>query len=411
MNHVAVVVQRCHESIIGGSESLAWQYAELLNGAFSVDILTTTALDYTTWSNDLTAGAEDRDGITIRRFPVSITRSSYWHELHARWLRYYPYSGRGEPRDVASQDSPWTVGLEEEFIRKQGPYSHDLISFLRTNEQRYRAIIFVTYLYPTTYFGSAVVSRSRSVLVPTLHDEPAAYMKAFKLMARSMRAVLWLTEAERELSQNLWGTLPGAVIALPVNTDQAQPAKLGYPYLLYCGRIDEGKGSFELINYFTQMKKAAPSPLRLVLTGQDKIGVPAHPDIDYLGHVSDADKAELMAGAQAFVMPSRWESFSIATLEAMAQGTPALVNADCRVLCEHVIRSRAGACFNNSESFATAVANLCRDGNGVSEMRTRARDYVINHYERDRIRAHLIRWVASCRPKKGLKTRSTRKDV
>ena len=94
MNRIAVVVQRCHESIVGGSESLAWQYAGLLNGAFNVDILTTTALDYTTWSNDLPPGTEDRDGIIIRRFPVSITRTGYWHELHARWLRYYPYSGR-----------------------------------------------------------------------------------------------------------------------------------------------------------------------------------------------------------------------------------------------------------------------------------------------------------------------------
>jgi glycosyltransferase involved in cell wall biosynthesis len=411
MNRIAVVVQRCHESIIGGSESLAWQYAELMSAACNVDILTTTALDYTTWSNDLPPGPEERDGITIRRFPVSITRTSYWHELHARWLRYYPYSGRGEPRAVASRNSPWSIGLEEEFIRKQGPYSHDLINFLRANKERYRAIVFVTYLYPTTYFGSAAVSRSRSFLVPTLHDEPAAYMKAFRGMARSMRAVFWLTEAEKELSESLWGSLPGAVIALPVNTDRARPARLGYPYLLYCGRIDEGKGSFELIDYFTHMKKAAPSLLRLVLTGQDKIGVPAHPDIVYLGHVSEMHKGELMAGAEAFVMPSRWESFSIATLEAMAQGTPALVNADCRVLREHVIRSQAGACFNDGESFVAAVATLCRDGSGMSEMRTRAREYVINHYEREQIRARLIRWVASCRPKRGFKPRNTRKSA
>src|SRR5260370_819697 len=42
MSKVAIVVQRCHESIVGGSETLAWQYAELLGEAFDVDILTTT---------------------------------------------------------------------------------------------------------------------------------------------------------------------------------------------------------------------------------------------------------------------------------------------------------------------------------------------------------------------------------
>jgi glycosyltransferase involved in cell wall biosynthesis len=395
MSKVAIVVQRCHESIVGGSESLAWQYAELLSDGFHVDILTTTALDYTTWANQLPEGVERRQEIDIHRFPVSITRSPYWHELHARWLRHYPYAGSGNVQTAAVPRSPWTLALQEEFIRKQGPYSKRLIEFLRTNWRAYRAILFVTYLYPTSYFGAAAVGRSRSLLVPTLHDEPAAYMKAYKHTAQRMRAVLWLTESEKQLGQRLWGRLPGAVIAMAVDTNLVPPAGLGYPYLLYSGRIDEGKGSYELIDYFRRMKNAAPSNLRLVLTGEDKIGVPAHSDIIYLGHVSQREKAALMAGADLFVMPSRWESFSIATLEAMAQRTPVLVNSSCGVLAEHVAKSEAGVTFADYASFCAAICRLRGDQREHSAMRTKAREYVVSRYKRERVRNALIRQIRS----------------
>ena len=63
MNKVAIVVQRCHESIVGGSESLAWHYATLLKDVYQVDILTTTAIDIQDWANALPAGVEMREGV------------------------------------------------------------------------------------------------------------------------------------------------------------------------------------------------------------------------------------------------------------------------------------------------------------------------------------------------------------
>ena len=89
MNKVAIVVQRYHESIAGGAEALAWQYAVLLGKVYDVDILTTTAIDYVTWANVLPAGLEKRQDITIHRFPVTIGRSPYWHQLHERLKQDY----------------------------------------------------------------------------------------------------------------------------------------------------------------------------------------------------------------------------------------------------------------------------------------------------------------------------------
>jgi glycosyltransferase involved in cell wall biosynthesis len=393
MSKVAIVVQRCHESVVGGSEALAWQYAEMLSEAFDVDILTTTAVDYATWSNVLPAGIERRQGIDIHRFPVSITRSAYWHELHARWLRHYPHGPVASVETAAARPGPWTIALEEEFIRKQGPYSASLLAFLKTHGRAYRAVIFVTYLYPTTYFGTACVASSRALLVPTLHNEPVAYMKAFRMMARRMRGLIWLTEAEKQFSDSLWGSLRGEVIALPVETESVAPAQLGYPYLLYSGRIDEGKGCHQLIDYFTRMKQSDPSPLRLVLTGPDKIGLPSHPDVVYLGEVSSQEKSALMAGALLFVMPSRCESFSIATLEAMAQRTPTLVNGDCRVLVEHVDQSGAGKAFVDWAGFCAAVRELTGNNQRLEVMGRKAREYVRSRFAREQIRNRLIALV------------------
>ena len=40
-----LVVQRCHESVVGGAEALAWQHANLLKDDYEVEVLTTTAVD------------------------------------------------------------------------------------------------------------------------------------------------------------------------------------------------------------------------------------------------------------------------------------------------------------------------------------------------------------------------------
>jgi hypothetical protein len=84
MSRVAIVVQRYHESVVGGSESLAWHYATLLRDAYEVDLLTTTAVDISDWANVLPEGSTAKDGVNIIRFPVTIGRSAYWGQLHRR---------------------------------------------------------------------------------------------------------------------------------------------------------------------------------------------------------------------------------------------------------------------------------------------------------------------------------------
>jgi glycosyltransferase involved in cell wall biosynthesis len=368
----------------------------LLGKVYDVDILTTTAIDYVTWDNVLPPGLEKRQGVTIHRFPVTIGRSPYWHQLHERLKQDYDDVIKGAAQTMRAQRRYWSTGLQEECIRHQGPYSEPLLQFLQAQGDKYKAIIFVTYLYPTTYFGTFYVRPSRTLLVPTLHNEPIAYLNAYKYMARRARSILWLTNAERELGRHLWGELPGRVVALPVSTELFPPLDLGSPYLLYCGRIDPGKGTDQLIGFFMQFKQRAPANLRLVCIGDDGLGQPTHPDIEYRGFVESHEKFALMAGATLFVMPSPYESFSLATLEAMAQRTPVLVNSASAVLAEHVMQSGAGRTYRDYASFAAALEALLADPAALSEMGARGREYVVSRYTPERVREALIAAVEAC---------------
>jgi glycosyltransferase involved in cell wall biosynthesis len=398
MNRVAIVVQRCHESIAGGSESLAWQYATLLSESYPVDVLTTTALDIRTWDNALPEGLE-RAGqrLHVHRFPVTVGRTSYWYNLHARLLKDFEAYCRGRSRGSReARFLPWSIPLQEEFIARQGPYSAPLMQYLRASGGDYRAIIFVTYLYPTTYFGLQQIPIKRALIVPTLHDEEPAYLSAYRYMVRRARRIIWLTQAERRFGLGLWGDLPGGVVAMSIETEPRAPAVMDVPYLLYSGRIDPNKGCAELFSHFLRFKKEYPSALRLILIGQKTMELPDNADIEFRGFVAPEEKFQLMAGARVFVMPSRNESFSIVTLEAMGQRTPVLAFDASEVLVDHLTQSRAGRLYNDYESFAAALNEMLADGDGLLKGMGRAgREYILNRYGRGQVLESLIEAVES----------------
>jgi NAD(P)-dependent dehydrogenase (short-subunit alcohol dehydrogenase family) len=71
---LAIVVQRYGTDITGGSESLARAVAERLARDYRVTVLTTCALDYVTWRNELKEGVERVGNVEVVRFPVEEER-------------------------------------------------------------------------------------------------------------------------------------------------------------------------------------------------------------------------------------------------------------------------------------------------------------------------------------------------
>ncbi len=381
MKRIAIVVQRCHETVVGGSEALAWQYARLLSLRFAVDVLTSTSTDHTNWHNTLPPGREDRVGIAIQRFPVVVTREPYWDALYQRLV------------DEAETIDAWREGLQDEFIRSQGPYCPALEDWLREHGNAYAAVLFCTYLYPTTYFTIRAMAPCKAILVPTLHDELPARLSVFaRLYARYPKRI-WLTMAERRTAARIWGFDQGEVLGMAVeHTVSARAEVRERPYLLYCGRIEAGKGCDELLRAYDRLPSRGR--VSLVLTGADNLGLPKSRDIEYLGFVDEQRKQALMAGALGFVMPSRYESFSIVTLEAMAQRTPVLVNRHCEVMRDHIDRSGGGFHYDTPDEMVARMEQLCTfDAAERARIGTAGREYVLANYHEARIRERLVDYV------------------
>jgi glycosyltransferase involved in cell wall biosynthesis len=384
MRRVAVVVQRCHESVVGGSEALAWQYASLLARRFEVEVLTSTATDYVTWANALEAGVEVRDGVAVRRFPVAFERGAYWHALHQRM------NAEAFPEMMAGRKAPLREALQDEYVRFQGPYCPALDAWLQHRHGDYAAIVFCTYLYPTTYSGIAQVPAAKAILVPTLHNEPTAYLPVFARRYASRTNRIWLTRAEQRIAERVWRFGEGEVLGMAVDPVQAaQPEARAKPYFLYCGRVDPSKGCDDLV----QAMQRLPSHDRvsLVLTGVDVMGLPSVPWIEFLGFVDDERKRALMAGALAFVLPSEYESFSIVTLEAMAQGTPVIVNARSEVMRDHVELSNGGFHYDGVDELVHRLEQLVAT---IPAERRRVgaagRRYVLERYREEHLAERLI---------------------
>lgn len=393
MNRVGIVVQRWHESIVGGSEALAWQYASLLSDAYEVDVLTTTALNISDWANVLPEGVTQTNGVNVHRFSVTIGRSPYWQQIYDRMVAACDPFAPGPTSDSGNVlQKRWTLALQEEFIKHQGPYSVPLLQYLKQNWSDYRALIFVTYLYPTSYFGLQQIPAQQALFVPTLHDELPAHLPAFRYAAHRAHRTLWLTDAERRVGERLWGNLPGDVISAAIDSTRYDPPPPTSRYLLYCGRVDPNKGCKQLFDYFIKFKRTFPTRLRLVITGKDDMRVPGHSDIEFRGFVSPEEKASLMAGATAYVMPSPNESFSFVTLEAMAQGTPVLARNRSGVLVDHVNRSGAGLLYDDYESFAAQLRKLLNDTTKNSEMGIRGQQYAAG-FNNQTVRDNLIKAI------------------
>jgi glycosyltransferase involved in cell wall biosynthesis len=117
-----------------------------------------------------------------------------------------------------------------------------------------------------------------------------------------------------------------------------------------------------------------------VLVGTPVLQIPKHPRIRHLGYVTDQDKFDAMAAAEALLMPSYYESLSMVALEAWALGRPVIANAHCDVLLGQCLRSNAGLYYETAAEFAGALDALLDDPRLANALGQNGRDYFMRHY-------------------------------
>ncbi len=404
MKRIAVVVQRCGREIVGGSEGYAFKMAECLSEEFNVDIITTTAKDYITWENYYKEGPETvSDTLNILRFKVDIQRGAYWHDLSTVLFKNLSIEKFAtlDPKRKGSflaglEKTP--LGLQEEWMRFQGPYSSGLIEYIRNNNSSYDAFIFVTYLYPTTYFAVDAVRDPKKVfIVPTLHDEPPAYLAIFKKYSALRQ--LFLTGAEKALAEKIL-QVPGGSSDLSSSMlgfgieDRFEAVKKpghgnGDRYILYAGRLDEAKGVKVLFEYFGRFSKKVPG-LKLYTIGSGELKSYRHERVEYLGFVTEEEKFSLMKNALALVHPSSYESLGISLLESFMMKTPALVNGKCAVLRDHIENSGGGFTYSSYDEFETNLTRLNGDASLRDRLGRNARDYFLENYSLEKYKERLL---------------------
>ena len=138
--------------------------------------------------------------------------------------------------------------------------------------------------------------------------------------------------------------------------------------LLAVGRLDAGKDHATLIDAFAQVVTRAPDwDLRIVGEGilrpklEEQItALGLKERISLPGAVKDVSKE--YQNAQLFVIPSRYESFSLTTAEALAHGLPIIGFSDCPAIAQWVGSGENGVLVkpkgDRAKSLAAALLPL-----------------------------------------------------
>lgn len=144
----------------------------------------------------------------------------------------------------------------------------------------------------------------------------------------------------------------------------------GTPNILFIGRFESRKGLMYLLKAYRTLRRDGYDA-RLLLVGvgpQERdarryIATRRLQGVEFLGRVSDADKARAFATADVFVSPATGqESFGIVLLEAMAAGKP-IVCSDIHGY-KGVVRRGEQALLvppKDSDALAGAIGQLLRD--------------------------------------------------
>lgn len=238
-------------------------------------------------------------------------------------------------------------------------------------------------------------------------DEPALRLAAERELASSCHRVVAPTARERDELVGAGAAPPDRVAVIPCGVDLERFRPLDRvacrrsrglggagPVLLYVGRFAPVKGAGRLLEALARL---GPRPgLRLLLVGGDG---PASPEaraleeraralglagsVWFRGRVDQGLMPSLYAVADLLVVPSHYESFGLATLEALACGTPV---ASTRVgVAPDVLDPRVNGAFLDPDPAAMAA--------GLDGAVDRA---LAGAWPRDRVRASV---AAYCWPR------------
>ncbi len=160
--------------------------------------------------------------------------------------------------------------------------------------------------------------------------------------------------------------------------------------LLFLGRVHEKKGLDILLNAWAGIERSKRIDWEIKIVGPDDgarfsllrlastLGI--QNDVSFVDAVGGSEKFGVFANADAFVLPSRSEGFSVAILEALAFHLPVVITTACNF--PEVEESGAGWCSDVSmESLRSSLKQLLNTSDVERNQRGHlGRELVENNY-------------------------------
>ncbi|MCY0936319.1 glycosyltransferase family 4 protein [Streptomyces sp. H34-S4] len=231
-------------------------------------------------------------------------------------------------------------------------------------------------------------------IVATFHTSnprSRAMLAAYPILQPALEKISARIAVSEYARRTLVEHLGGDAVVIPNGVDvdffakaDRNPAWSGQT-LGFIGRIDEPrKGLPVLMAAFPKIVEACPD-VRLLVAGRgdEEEAVASLPPelrsrVEFLGMVSDEDKARLLRSVDVYVAPNTGgESFGIILVEALSAGA-AVLAADLDAFAQVLDQGAAGELFSNEDpdSLAAAAIALLRDPARREELSIRGAAHV-----------------------------------
>ncbi|MGC0363371.1 glycogen(starch) synthase [Rhodococcus sp. 27YEA15] len=203
------------------------------------------------------------------------------------------------------------------------------------------------------------------------------------------------TSMEEEVTKLYGPTLPPVTVIrngidLTTWNFRERAPRSGPPKLLFVGRLEYEKGVQDVIAALPRIRRSHPGTT-LSIAGEGTQFTWLYQQarthrvaraVDFLGNLDHTELLSWLHGADAIVLPSRYEPFGIIALEAAAAGTP-LITSTAGGLGEAVVDGVTGLSFQPGDvaGLTSAVRELLDDPEGAHTRAVAARARLTSDFD------------------------------
>lgn len=209
----------------------------------------------------------------------------------------------------------------------------------------------------------------------------------------------WEVNRLFELPEDKTLVVANGVDAAVFAVEAGEPEPATGPVVVSAGRLVHEKGIQDLIDAAAILRDEHPG-LRVLIAGEgpheDELRDQAERrglagTVEFLGFVAGAALPRLLASADCFAIPSRYEPFGMVALEAAAAGTP-VVAGRCGGLAEFIVDGETGLTHTPArpEELAAAISRVLTDRDLAGRLRTGAKAMVSERFGWEPIAAEVV---------------------